>query len=218
MNTRSLHFRAVRYLASFMALTLLAGCGYHPPSFDSQEDLRRISRSHTNIRVRGLADEDIPALAERPDTTMLFFSDGWGIEDAKITDKGLLYLSRVPLKQLNTLDLGYCQGITNAGLRHLKPMDSVTLLSLRACQGISDAGLPELRGMKSLRQLDLRGCKGISDRGLEFIAGMPLLTWVVLGGCPNVSDAAVRRLQRQLPKAEVEKDDVEWRRLNVSAP
>lgn len=188
----------------------MGSCGYQPPYLDSREDLRRVSRSHVNLRVRGLADEDIPALAERPDTRMLFFSDGWALEEAKITDKGLLYLSRLPLNQLTVLDLGYCQGISDAGLRHVGRMHSVTRLNLSACQGISDAGLAELRGMKGLTELDLRGCKGVTDRGLDELAAMPRLKWIQLGGCPNVSVAAVKKLQSKLPGTRVEKDDKEW--------
>lgn len=161
-----------------------------------------------------MADEDIPALAERPDTRMLFFSDGYAVEEAKITDKGLLSLSHLPLKQLTILDLGYCKGISNAGLQYVKRMDSVTRLSLMACPGISDAGLPALREMKNLTQLDLRGCHGITDRGLDYIAGMPRLQWVQLGGCPNVSMAALKKLQSRLPHTKVEKNEREWIWLN----
>jgi hypothetical protein len=205
-----LPLRRLACAACLLVLTFTAGCGYHPPSLDSQEDVRRVSRSHVNLRVRGLADEDIPALAERPETRMLFFSDGYAIEEAKITDKGLLYLSRLPLNELIILDLGYCKGITNAGLKHVKRMESVTRLSLMVCPRISDAGLLELRGMKKLTQLDLRGCKGITDRGLGYLAGMPQLTWIQLGGCPNVSPAAVKKLQAKLPGTRVEKDEREW--------
>lgn len=161
-----------------------------------------------------MADEDIPILAERPDTQMLFFSDGYGSIEAKITDKGLFYLSRLPLNQLTLLDLGYCKGITNSGLRYVGRMDSVRRLSLRASPKITDTALPELRGMKSLTELDLRGCKGITDRGLDYIAGMPRLQWVQLGGCSNVSMTAVKRLQSKLPRAKVEKDEREWISLN----
>ncbi|QJE94864.1 hypothetical protein [Luteolibacter luteus] len=196
--------------ACLLGLLSPAGCGYYPPSLNSKEDIDRVSRRHVDLQVRGLADEDIPALVARPDTRMLFFSDGYAVEEAKITDKGLLFLSRVPLPQLVNLDLGYCEGITNAGLRHVAKMDSVTRLSLMACPGISDAGLTELRGMKGLTELDLRGCSGITDRGLDHIARMPRLRWVQLGGCPNVSMEAVKRLQSKLPGARVEKDDREW--------
>lgn len=197
-------------LAHLLFFTSICGCGYHPPSFDSREDVDRISPRHVNIRVRGLADEDIPALAGRPDTRMLFFSHGNAIEEAKITDKGLFHLSQVPFNQLTILDLGYCQGISDAGLRHVRTMDSVARLSLMACPGISDAGIAELRGMKNLVQLDLRGCTGITDRGLDYIAGMPHLQEVQLGGCPNVSPGAVKELQSKLPHAKVVKDEREW--------
>ena len=197
-----------------LALVSICGCGYHPPYLDSREEIHRVPRRHVNIRLRGLADDDIPALAARPDTRMMFFSDGYAVEEAKITDKGLLYLSRLPLNQLTNLDLGYCKGISNAGLRHVKRMDSVTRLSLRACPGISDAGLLELREMKNLTQLDLRGCHGVTDRGLGYIARMRHLQWVQLGGCPNVSMAELKKLQSKLPHAKVERDEREWMWLN----
>ncbi|MES2997460.1 MAG: hypothetical protein V4733_11685 [Verrucomicrobiota bacterium] len=188
----------------------LSGCGYYPPSVNSSRDAVRLSQAHVSLRVRRLADEDIPALQHRAHLQMLFFSDGHAIEEAKITDRGLLVLSKLHLPELHLLDLGYCQTITDRGLIHVSRMKTVKRLSLRASQGISDSGIHHLRKMTGLRQLDLRGCGGISNKCLADLRTMKNLQEIQLGGCENITMAAVRELQAQMPGTKVEKDETEW--------
>jgi len=64
--------------------------------------------------------------------------------------------------------------------------------------------------MNNLSELDLRGCQGITDRGIADLANMKNLQWIQLGGCLNVTVNGVRKLQRLLPNAKVEKDEKEW--------
>ena len=56
-------------------------------------------------------------------------------------------------KKLDTLTL-FTQKITDAGLRELKVLDSLTMLDVRSNQ-ITDNGLAELNGLKSLTKLFL---------------------------------------------------------------
>jgi hypothetical protein len=194
-----------------IALSLaIAACGYHPPTVDSSTEVLLLDQAHVALRVRGLPDEDIPSLASRADLRLLSFSDGHAVMEAKLTDRGLRELSRLRLPNLDVLDLGYCDRITDAGLVPVSRMSTVTRLSLMACPGVTDEGLRNLQGMKNLRQLDLRGCPHVTDRGVVHLTVLENLQWVQLGGCPEVSPAGVKRLQALLPKAKVEKDEREW--------
>ena len=200
---------AIGMAGVFLAF-FLPECGYHPPTADSGVAVLRLDQAHVALRVRGLADEDLPSLASRKDLRMLFFSDGHAVMEAEITDRGLRELARLRLPELHLLDLGYCDKITDAGLVHVSRMTTVTHLSLRACPRVTEDGLRNLVGMRNLQQLDLRGCPQITDRGLDHLAALKNLQWVQLGGCTKVSPAGVRRLQALLPDARVEKDEREW--------
>jgi hypothetical protein len=197
-------------MAGMFLSFLLSSCGYHPPSVDSRAEVLRLDQAHVALRVRGLPDEDIPSLATRTDLQMLFFSDGRGVMEAELTDRGLRELSRLQLPSLHLLDLGYCGKITDGGLVHVSRMPTVTRLSLMSCPAVTDEGLRNLQGMKNLQQLDLRGCPRITDRGLEHLAALKHLRWVQLGGCPRISPDGVDRLQALLPNTNVEKDEREW--------
>jgi hypothetical protein len=182
-----------------------------PPIVDSKKDIFALPPSTVSVRARGLHDEDIPTLSHLPLLKHLDFGAGRKALDAPITDKGLAYLAALNLARLDTLMLGYCTNITDAGLAEIVKIRSVTLLSLEVCSRITDTGLSSFLAMTNLTGLDLRGCVGITDKGLDYLTGKTNWQTIMLGGCPNVSLEAVNRLQRALPKAKVEKDEREWR-------
>lgn len=185
-------------------------CGYHPPSVSSRAAVLRLDQSHVALRVRGLPDEDISSLESRDNLQMLFFGDGWAVQDSIITDAGLLSLSQLKLDNLRILGLGYCDKITDKGMSYVSRIDSVEYLGIAVCPRITDAGLRNLIGMKGLKILDVRGSKRITDQGLRYIAQMKNLEEVQLGGCENVTSRGVRRLQSMMPQAKVVKDEREW--------
>jgi hypothetical protein len=157
-----------------------------------------------------LADSDISSLAHLCQLRTLDFSGGNAVKSASITDIGLARLSKVDLPHLQTLTLGYCADITDAGLVHVGQMHTVSWLSLMACPQITDAGLLRLLTMRSLTALDLRGCPGVTDSGLQPLAVKTNWQTILLGGCSNVTAEGVARLQAVLPNAKVEKDENEW--------
>ena len=189
----------------------ITGCGSWPPVVDSKRDIERLSPSTPSIRARALPDADIPSLARFRQLRILDFRGGHAVTNANITDHGVAELAALELPQLETLTFGYSTNITDAGLVHIAKMQSVKWLSLMVCQSITDAGLPPLLSMTNLTALDLRGCTGITDSGLLHLARKKNWETIMFGGCPNVSAEAVAALQRTLPNAKVEKDEVEWR-------
>ena len=206
-------FMRINKVTTVLALTaflLLCGCGPWPPIVDTKRDIERLPVSETSVRARGLADIDIPSLAHLRQLRTLDFSGGNAVESARITDSGLARLSKLNLPHLETLTLGYCANITDAGLAHVGQMHTVSWLSLMACPQITDAGLSHLLTMRSLTALDLRGCPGITDSGLQHLAVKTNWQTILLGGCSNVTVDGVARLQVALPNSKVEKDEKEW--------
>jgi len=193
-----------------VVVAALVSCGKWPPIVESARDVRRLDANETSVRARGLPDEDIPSLAHLENLDYLDFSGGWAVKKAKISDAGLKALSEVPFRRLDTLSLGYCDRITDAGLTNLVGMKTVRWLSLMVCTNITDNGLSNLTSMTTLHALDLRGCPQITDKGLTHLARMTNLRQVLLGGCPNISESGVQQLQKALPACRVEKDEQEW--------
>jgi len=200
--------------ALFLLILLLAvpGCGSHfPPIVNTKRDIERLPVSQRSIRARGLADGDIPSLGRLRELRTLDFSGGNAIEPAKITDEGLAELANLDLPDLETLTLGWCDDITDAGLAHIGRMQTITWLGLTSCPKVTDAGLRELLNAKNLTGLDLRACPNITDNGIQQLATKKNWERILLGGCPKITPQGVAKLQAALPNAPfVKKDDREW--------
>jgi hypothetical protein len=191
-------------------LLVVLGCPTEPPSTDSAADIKRLPVSTKSLLARRLPDSAIPALARLQQVDDLDFMAGCAVEDALITDEGLARLGQLNLPKLETLALGYCDNITDAGLAHVGKMESVTVLILRACPHVTDEGLAHLVGMKKLTYLDLMGCPGVTDRGLERLMSKTNWTDLLLSGCPHVTAGGVAKLRVKLPKARIEFDEKQW--------
>jgi hypothetical protein len=195
-----------------MALLVMAGCGGKwPPIVNTKRDIERLPPSQRSIRARFLSDSDIPSLARLRELRTLDFSGGNAVGPAKITDDGLAELANLDLPQLETLTLGWCDEITDAGLAHIARMQTITWLGLPSCPKITDAGLRELINAKNLTGLDLRGCPNITDDGIQQLAAKKNWERIDLGGCPKITPQGVAKLQAALPNTPfLKKDDREW--------
>ena len=191
-------------------LVAVSGCGDYPPIVETKDDVQDLPATEPAIHARGLADSDIPSLARLRDLRTLDFSGGNAVKEAKITDEGLERLAKLDLPHLETLTLGWCDKITDAGLAQVGQMQTLTWLGLPACPQITDAGLAKLATARDLTGLDLRGCPCITDDGIQQLAVKANWKDIHLGGCPKVTAAGVARLQAALPNARIDKDDVEW--------
>jgi hypothetical protein len=107
-----------------------------------------------------------------------------------ITDAALACMK--PLKQLQHLDLAYCELITNAGLWNLQLMRLI-ILDMSGCILIKDTGLACLQNLQlqsSLSELYLNGCVKVTDVGLAHLSGMPLKI-LELDGCVQITSAGL---------------------------
>jgi hypothetical protein len=204
------HVRAVSIISFTLALPVLLGCGDWPPIVNSQPDIAKLPRSERWIRARGLSDGDVPSLNRLQHLEILDFSGGNAVKDCEITDRGLVELVKLDLPNLETLTLGWCGNITDAGLDDVARLKHLKWLGLPACPNITDAGLAKLTASKSLTGLDLRGCPQITDEGIQQLAAKRDWQEIHLGGCPRITRQGVARLQAVLPNARVQKDDQEW--------
>ncbi|HVU90445.1 MAG TPA: hypothetical protein VHD36_24180 [Pirellulales bacterium] len=195
------------------ALIGFAGCGPYPPSVAKKAEIDALPASTRSVYARSLSDGDVPALARLRELTLLDFTPGYARKDlttgfkkweAAITDEGLAKLAAIELPKLETLGLGHCEHITDAGLVHVAKMDSVTSLHLEDDPGISDVGLQHLLAMKNLTALDLRGCQGITDAGLQILAGKPGWQMIALGRCSNITAQGIAKLRAALPNAKID--------------
>ena len=69
------------------------------------------------------------------------------------------------LKGVHTINLSYCNQITDKGLEYLK---GVHTINLPCCKQITDKGLKYLKGVHTI---NLSYCNKITDKGLEYLKG-----------------------------------------------
>lgn len=115
-------------------------------------------------------------------------------------DDQLAVLRTVP--ELRYLNLAYTQ-VSEAGLRHLVPLQSLERLDLSSTP-ITDAAVVQLLSLRALRSLDLDGTR-ITDASLRCLERMSNLECLNLRG-NQVTRAGVARLQRQLPQTLIQSD------------
>ena len=107
------------------------------------------------------------------------------------------------LPGLQSLDLTWCECISDAGLAHLGRLATLQELNLSWCGRVTDAGLRHLANLGSLKSLCLAGCRGISDAGLRAL-DRPGWRRLDLAGCPGLSPRAVQAFRAAHPDCVVE--------------
>ncbi|KAI1286788.1 F-box/LRR-repeat protein 14 [Halotydeus destructor] len=123
-----------------------------------------------------------------------------GLQDCqKLTDDALKHVS-LGLKNLQSINLSFCAGIFEFGLKHLSIMTELRQLNLNSCDNVTDVGIRYLsEGPIQLHSLDISFCDKIGDAGLAFVAqGMPQLTTLCLNSCAITDDGLVK-LSQNLP-------------------
>ena len=93
--------------------------------------------------------------------------------------------------------------VSGLGLAALGPLQKLELLDLGGLRYIFDDDLARLKDLTALRELDL-GRALLAGPGLEHLAGLRNLQRLVLPE-EGLDEAAVKRLQRALPKAKIER-------------
>ena len=94
--------------------------------------------------------------------------------------------------QVVTLDFTGAR-ITDAALREVRALPSLTELRLQECRGLTDDRIQYLRGLENLNVIILSLNQQITDRGVAHLTAVPNLENLVLVGC-SVTDEGVRHL------------------------
>lgn len=122
-----------------------------------------------------------------------------GLQDCqRLSDDALRHMA-TGMKKLRSINLSFCVGICDAGLRHLARMPQLEAVNLRACDNITDVGVSYLaEGGAKLNQLDVSFCDKITDAALQHISqALYGLRSLSLSACP-VTDEGIKRIAREL--------------------
>lgn len=125
-----------------------------------------VSSLHTNESVEGS-----PEYSDHDDYhSSLAVLD---LRGSRISDRGLLRLSQLPLVSLEVVKLDNCHGITGRGLISLAHSEKLHTLSLANCRRITDEAIINVSHLKrSLLAINVGGCRCLTDRSLEGLAGL----------------------------------------------
>ena len=101
------------------------------------------------------------------------------------------------LTALTYLNLALCN-VTDAVLRELRDLTSLSTLSLVGCYLVTDVGVRELRGLTALKTLYLNYCTHVTDVGLRHCTSLTALSVLFLGGT-STTRAGRNALKAALP-------------------
>jgi hypothetical protein len=157
----------------------------------TSEILKMITESFPNVKslilhkAKELKDEDLEILSSYPQLTHLALMG----DDTSFTDRGLAcIIAKHP--HLTHLELRVSGGyiFTDAGLRALKDLKSLTHLILYGYSEFTDEGLKALKDLKTLTHLELSGNTFFTDEGLTTLKSLTGLTHLVLNGDNTFTD------------------------------
>lgn len=115
------------------------------------------------VRVHNYDDRDLKTLVDElagvSALTHLNLS-----ENRNITDKGMEFLGKLP--RLRGLNLSSCS-ISNQGLDALRALNRLETLDISYCNRITDLGLKALKSLSRLTFLDVQGCVKLTTGGLS---------------------------------------------------
>lgn len=110
----------------------------------------------------------------------------------QLTDRHLNHLRSFPA--LRYLNLKECRQLSNTGLTFLLAHSALQDLNLEGCEQLTDATLAQLRGFSALQDLNLSGCVKLTDAGLAHLRGLTALRSLNLSGCVELTDECLAHL------------------------
>lgn len=117
-----------------------------------------------------------------------------------ITDIGVCSLIR-KCKQLSSLDVSYCSGVTDTTLHCLATYNKTKIIELviTGCNKITNQGLITLcTNCTALTRLEINGCSKISDPGILGIAKyLKKLTHLSIRNCDSVTSPSIAAIGRE---------------------
>ncbi|MFO7898523.1 MAG: hypothetical protein R6V58_05635, partial [Planctomycetota bacterium] len=133
--------------------------------------------------TRGLSDDDVPAVVRdvrrfRVPGLLLVACGSSPGPLGNLTDAGLARLA--PLRRLRMLWVR--ANITDRGLAHIARLSSLEELRLIYCQGVTAAGIKHLRALDELKCVRIAGCR-IGSEGLDHLCKMTQLEALCLRQC-----------------------------------
>jgi F-box/leucine-rich repeat protein 14 len=114
-------------------------------------------------------------------------------EDDEMVEAGewVLDLSRLPT--LTTLDLKYCDGVTDKEVLELSNLPRLTDLNLSWCNNVTSEGLRALSGLIALNTLNLDYIN-VTNKMLHAVSNLKALTILGLAGCNGVTAEGLREV------------------------
>lgn len=109
--------------------------------------------------------------------------------------------SLLKLEGLEWLSLASCSGLTT--LQGLDRLEHLHSLDLGFCENLTDGCLDALTGMKSLRHLSLTSCTGLTEVGLQKLGQLSGLLHLDVKGCPAFSVELNKEFRNRVPQATV---------------
>jgi Leucine-rich repeat (LRR) protein len=128
---------------------------------------------------------------------MLLVNSGTGIKKLKFVQlKDVDCTLIANLTAIQTLDVSWCNTITDAGITDLARLGTLSSLNLNKCNGITDIGVAELARLPLLQNCNLSGCTKITNAALGMLVASQTLQTLDLSGCNNITDAGLAFLAK----------------------
>lgn len=135
-----------------LAVIVIVSAYIYVPAYENKNsdiireasDLEKRDSTMSFLRVRSLSDNDLYKLQSFKHLERLDFCSGFGVGDAKITDKGLKIISELNLPKLSSLNFCKCDKITDKGIEYLKRMQNLKVVVINECKNVSDSARAEL--------------------------------------------------------------------------
>ena len=107
----------------------------------------------------------------------------------------MLHLA-VICKGLTSLNLSYCDGVSDVGMKHFNTMTKLTTLNLSYCRNITDGSCQILKDhMNQLRHLDVSNCNFTDNGVVTILEGCLYLEYFSIASIDGVRDRSIRAIQ-----------------------
>lgn len=154
----------------------------------SAGDLKAVSPGSPSITVQSHEIYDDDLAALARFTNLELLNIG---ECEGITDAGLRHLAG--LKRLKSLSLSG-ERLSGTGFGHLRHLPALTDLTLYLSQRLTDQGIAELADFKQLTRLHLHWASGLTDDQLARLARLPALRELNIWGSGKMTDIGLRHV------------------------
>lgn len=142
------------------------------------ESLAEVPDTATQLSVRGIGDDAIPALSRFRQLRALNLSSGVKYNPQRVTERGFRELATLDLPNLETLLIALSDGVTDEAVEAISRIRTLRVLHLKQCQPFSTRGIESLATLPHLELLDIRGCKQIGDASVPALSSFRGFTTV----------------------------------------